>query len=135
MCICVCAACCYTVFLYSTRDEIVPHRPPLTAERLAQIWDEHPEPVVLELLWEIHRLRSTISRANQVRRFLEPHGHGVLPGPVWECFNRELAAEPCLTDPPTERQRAMVDAILERRRREKRKPIAPEAPTACLRLQ
>lgn len=39
-------------------------RPPLTAARLAQIWDEFPHPIVLELLWEIHRLRSTISRAN-----------------------------------------------------------------------
>lgn len=49
---------------------IVPHRPPLTAARLAEIWDQHPGPVVLELLREIHRLRATISRADQVRRMI-----------------------------------------------------------------
>lgn len=93
----------------------MPHRPPLTAERLAQIWDEHPDPVVLELLWEIHRLRATISRANQIRAFLSPNGSGVVPGSVWQCFMRELDAEPCLTDSPTPRQQAMVDRILDRK--------------------
>lgn len=93
----------------------MPHRPPLTAERLAQIWDEHPEPVVLELLWEIHRLRATISRANQIRAFLSPSGSGVIPGSVWQCFMRELDAEPCLTDQPTARQQAVVDQIVGRR--------------------
>lgn len=32
-------------------------RPPLTAARLAEICDENPVPVVLQLLWEFHRLR------------------------------------------------------------------------------
>lgn len=89
----------------------MPHRPPLTAERLSQIWDEHPGPVVLELLWEIHRLRATISRADQVRRFMGPAGNYSVPGPVWECFNRELDAEPCLTDRPTPRQQAVIDRL------------------------
>ncbi|WP_321947194.1 hypothetical protein [Paraburkholderia sp. J10-1] len=93
----------------------MPHRPPLTAERLAQIWDEHPEPVVLALLWEIHRMRATISRANQIRVFLSPNGSGVIPGSVWQCFECELDAEPCLTDRPTKRQQAVVDRIVGRR--------------------
>jgi len=48
----------------------MPNRAPLTAARLAQIADEHRSPVVLELLWEIHRLRSTTLRADQIRRML-----------------------------------------------------------------
>ncbi|QBR00497.1 hypothetical protein [Paraburkholderia pallida] len=94
----------------------MPHRPPLTAARLAQIWNEHPEPIVLELLWEIHRLRSTILRANQVRRFMGPDGTYNVPGPVWECFNRELDVEPCLTDEPTPRQQAVIDGSGKRSR-------------------
>jgi hypothetical protein len=93
----------------------VPHRPPLTATRLAQIWDEHPSPVVLELLWEIHRLRATISRADQVRKCLGPNGSHGVPSSVWECFNRQLDAEPCVTDTPTQRQQAKIDSIVNRR--------------------
>lgn len=95
----------------------MPHRPPLTAARLAQIWDEHPDPVVLELLWEIHRLRATISRANQIRQFMGPHGLHSPPNVVWECFVRELDAEPCLTDPATPRQKVITDKLLDRPRR------------------
>ncbi|MEM5325155.1 hypothetical protein VSR34_00905 [Paraburkholderia sp. JHI2823] len=69
---------------------------------------------MLELLWEIHRLRATIARADQVRKFMGPHGLHSVPGPVWECFNRELDAEPCLTDPLTARQRALVDRLIDR---------------------
>ena len=93
----------------------MPHRPPLTAARLAEIWDQHPDPVVLELLWEIHRLRATISRANQVRQFLGARGAHTVPGPVWECFVRDLDAEPCLTDPPTERQKTVIDKLVDQR--------------------
>ncbi|WP_027818858.1 hypothetical protein [Paraburkholderia bannensis] len=75
---------------------------------------------MLELLWEIHRLRSTIRRANQVRHFIGEH-HGGVPYSVWECFERELAAEPCLTDPPTPRQRAIVDGMVARREAERKK--------------
>lgn len=85
------------------------HHAPLPAARLAEIYDQHPTPVVLELLWEIHRLRATVSRANQVRAFLAPHGHGVIPTSVWECFNNELDTEPLLTDPPTPRQQKLID--------------------------
>ncbi|QBQ98159.1 hypothetical protein [Paraburkholderia pallida] len=97
-------------------EQPMPHRAPLTAERLAAIWDNHPEPIVLELLWEIHRLRATISRANQIRAFLAPGGHGNIPGSVWECFKRELDAEPCLQDKPTPRQHAAIDRIVRRPR-------------------
>ncbi|QNB11547.1 hypothetical protein G5S35_08115 [Paraburkholderia tropica] len=64
---------------------------------------------MLELLWEIRRLRATVSRANQIPAFLAPHGHGVIATSVWECFNNELDAEPLLTDPPTPRQEKLID--------------------------
>ncbi|MEQ0775877.1 hypothetical protein ABLT15_26585 [Paraburkholderia tropica] len=91
------------------------HKPPLTAARLAQIWDEHPSPIVLELLWEIHRLRATVSRAQQIRCLIGKGG-GSVPSTVWSCFERELDAEPCLTDPNTPRQQALVDGIGRRTR-------------------
>ena len=93
----------------------MPHRPPLTAARLAAIWDEFLQPVVLELLWEIHRLHATIMRAHQIRSLLGPRGSGVVPSTVWSCFERELDAEPCLTDKPTPRQQAMIDSVVSRR--------------------
>jgi hypothetical protein len=92
----------------------VPHRPPLTAGRLAQIWDEHPGPVVLELRWEIHRLRATVSCANQVRRMIGKSGEALVPGSIWACFEQELDAEPCLTDKPTTWQPAVVEKLIER---------------------
>ncbi len=93
----------------------MPHRPPLTAARLAEIWGECPDPLVLELLWEIHRLRSTITRAQQIRSLLGSGGSGVVPSTVWSCFERELDNEPCLRDKPTPRQQAIIDRILSRR--------------------
>lgn len=90
------------------------HRAPLNAQRLAEIYDENPTPVVLELLWEIHRLRATVSRADQIRHMIGKRGDSLVPGSVWSCFERELDAEPCLTDPPTPRQRALLDKLIER---------------------
>jgi hypothetical protein len=89
------------------------HRDPLTAARLAQIYDENPTPVVLELLWEIHRLRATISRCNQIRHMVKRAAAAHVPGAVWSCFENELDAEPCLSDPPTKRQQAQMDAVVE----------------------
>lgn len=79
------------------------HRAPLTAARLAQIYDEQPTAIVLELLWEIHRLRATILHADQVLRSIghQPAGVSLV---VWEAFVRRIEAEPCLHDPRTPRQ-------------------------------
>jgi hypothetical protein len=66
---------------------------------------------VLELLWETHRLRSTIARANQVRHFLSPGGHGVIPNSVWEHLRNELNAGPCLENKPAPRRQAQIDSI------------------------
>jgi hypothetical protein len=81
----------------------MPHRPPLTAAKLAELYDRNPSPEVLDLLWEIHRLRATVLRADQIRRVLRHCPAGV-PNVLWEAFQHELDAEPCLSDPPTPRQ-------------------------------
>jgi hypothetical protein len=101
----------------------MPHRPPLTADQLAQIYDDYPMPVVADLLWEIHRLRETIRRADQIRKMIKTAPVGV-PIIVWELFEKELDAEPCLTDRPTPRKKvgldrldALADARAEKRRR------------------
>lgn len=86
----------------------MPHRAPLTAAQLAQIYVEHPTPVVLQLRWEIHRLRATILRTNQVLRSITVRPAGV-PQIVWEAFVREIDAEPCLHDPLTPRQKCDFD--------------------------
>ncbi|WP_321846454.1 hypothetical protein [Paraburkholderia bannensis] len=99
------------------------HLPPLTAAELADIYDRHPLPVVLQLLWEIHRLRSTIRRANQVRMMIGTRvGSANTPAGIWERFEQDLDAEPCLTDPLTPRQKGLLhegepQGRLRRRRR------------------
>lgn len=86
------------------------HRPPLTAADLAELYDREPTEIVLRLLQEIHRLRATILRAEQIRRMIGSGGSAFVAGSVWECFERELDSEPCLTDPPTPRQQKARDA-------------------------
>ncbi len=85
------------------------HRPPLTAAELAEIYDADPSENVLKLLREIHRLRATIMRADQIRKMIGSGGSAYVAGTVWECFERELDAEPCLTDPLTPRQQKLAD--------------------------
>lgn len=85
------------------------HRKPLTAAELAEIYDREPTETVLRLLREIHRLRATIMRADQVRKMIGKGGNAHIATSIWECFERELDAEPCLTDRPTQRQQKVSD--------------------------
>lgn len=70
--------------------------PRLTATRLRSLYLESPTPAVRELLWEIHRLRLLLLRADQLQRSM-----GVC-GPetsfILEIFRRELAGEPCIDE-------------------------------------
>jgi hypothetical protein len=100
----------HTVFCKSSMR----HRRPLTAAELADIWDRNPTDVVLTLLLEIHRLRATIGRADQIRRMIGNSGPAHVPTLVWECFENELNAEPCLSDPLTPRQQIRSDATVKR---------------------
>jgi hypothetical protein len=96
-------------YCIKSQYSVMRHRPPLTAAELAEIYDREPTPTVLRLLQEIHRLRSTIMRADQIRRMIGSYGTAYVAGTVWECFERELDAEPCLRDPPTPRQQKFID--------------------------
>lgn len=91
----------------------MPHRPPLIAARLAELYDREPTDAALELLWGIHRLRATVLRAYQVRRILR-HAPAAVPIALWEAFTRELDTEPCLRDPPTPRQQNVIDRMKRR---------------------
>lgn len=88
------------------------HRAPLSAARLAEIYDEQPTPIVLELEWEIHRLRATILLANQVLCCIGSQPAGV-PLVIWETFVRTIEAEPCLCDPRTPRQQRTLERMRE----------------------
>jgi hypothetical protein len=46
---------------------------PLTREHLRAIWECNPLPVVRRLLWEIHRLRALVLRANDFARMAAYH--------------------------------------------------------------
>jgi hypothetical protein len=106
----------------------MPHRPALHLAELAALWDAEPTPVVLSLLWEIHRLQATIRRAQQVREMIRSRP-GSVPDIVWLAFEKELDAEPCLTDGQTERQRKKIErwmARSEAERESKRKSEKPK---------
>src|SRR5215470_10308094 len=49
-------------------------RPPLTREQLKDMWQRTREPAVRILLWEIHRLRALVLRANDFVRQAKYHG-------------------------------------------------------------
>ncbi|MCP2091341.1 UNVERIFIED_ORG: hypothetical protein J2Y81_007428 [Paraburkholderia sediminicola] len=102
----------YCISIQSFFSTAMRHRRPLTAAELAEIYDHEPTETVLRLLQEIHRLRSTVIRADQVRRMIGKSGSAYVSGCVWECFEQELDAEPCLTDPPTPRQQKLHEAIM-----------------------
>jgi hypothetical protein len=81
------------------------HLPPMTASELAELYDQNPLPVVCRLLWEIYRLRATVLRSNQIRHAIGTRvGRANTVGGIWDLFETDLDAEPCLTDPPTPRQ-------------------------------
>jgi hypothetical protein len=75
----------------------VPFRPPLTLASLQSIQAANPDSEdVRTLLWEIKRMRSMLLRAEQLRdRFPKPGN--CLDG-VWDEFQRDLAAEPCVLE-------------------------------------
>lgn len=75
----------------------MPFKPPLTVETLQAIQERnHGSEDVRTLLWEIKRLRAMLLRADQLRdRFPKP---GNCLDAVWEEFQRDLAAEPCVTE-------------------------------------
>jgi hypothetical protein len=51
-----------------------PRSPPLTSDQLRGIWQRAPIPAVRRLLWEIHRLRALVLRANDFVRMATHRG-------------------------------------------------------------
>lgn len=76
---------------------VVPRfKPPLTIEQLSEIQSRRrTDPDVMALLWEIHRLHSTVSRADQLMRTIDESG-GVAHRMVADLMREDLKEEPCL---------------------------------------
>jgi hypothetical protein len=86
----------------------------LTAQDLAECWNECPTPAMRRVLKELARMHCTIKRANSVRQAvgdIAPRGVDPI---TWQCFIVQLSDEPCLTDTPTPRQLARSEAYLAR---------------------
>lgn len=96
----------------------MPQRDPLTAADLAEIGNT-ATPTERKLLWEIHRLRAVVLRANQVIEDASLGPQGV-PTLIWNAFVEEVKREPAVTDPRTPRQQAMIDAMREKLERERK---------------
>lgn len=75
----------------------MPFRDPLTAEELRAIRERQPwNPDVIDLLWEIKRMRSMLLRLNQVSGDLKrPTG---LMASIYDDLMAALAVEPCVTE-------------------------------------
>lgn len=70
-------------------------KPPLTLEQIKAIQDRHPnDPDVRALLWEIRRLFSIVSRADQLATSLPDHMGSV--GMIVGALKEQIANEPCL---------------------------------------
>ncbi|WP_432263275.1 hypothetical protein [Cupriavidus sp. TMH.W2] len=71
--------------------------PRLTATELRTIYERNPCAEVRELLWEIHRLRLLLLRANQLQAALDG-GCANSTEFILDIFRRELAGEPCVAE-------------------------------------
>lgn len=71
--------------------------PRLTASQLRAVFERNPCAEVRELLWEIHRLRLLVLRANQL---LETLGGNHPPATqfVKDILQQELEGEPCIEE-------------------------------------
>lgn len=75
------------------------HKPPLTKTQLQEIQQRRKDdPDVLALLWEIHRLRSIVLRADQLQRSIDGLGGGA--DMVLKVLRAELKNEPCVKEFP-----------------------------------
>ncbi len=71
--------------------------PRLTAPYLRALYQREPSPIVRELLWEVHRLRLLVLRANQLQQEMT----GAYPPAtqlMLEILRREYAGEPCIEE-------------------------------------
>ncbi|QGZ64370.1 hypothetical protein [Paraburkholderia acidisoli] len=88
----------------------IPPPAPLTATQLAAIYDARPNHTALRLLHDIQQLHALIFRARQIHGMIGRR-QGKVPPDMWEAFGIAVNTEPCLTDPPTQRQQARIDRM------------------------
>ncbi len=71
--------------------------PKLTAEDLREIYRANRCPEVRALLWEIHRLRQLVVRANSLQQSI---GAGCYNSTLFirDCLRRDLEGEPCIAE-------------------------------------
>jgi hypothetical protein len=73
-------------------------RPKLTRSDLHEIGQRSNSPDVRALLWEIHRLRGLVLRADQLQQMLGEMGGA--QGLVLDSLRGELEGEPCVAEFP-----------------------------------
>jgi hypothetical protein len=73
-------------------------RPKLTRSDLHDIGQRNNSPEVVALLWEIHRLRALVLRADQLQRMLGEMGGA--QGLLLDSLRAELEGEPCVAEFP-----------------------------------
>jgi hypothetical protein len=83
----------YTVFLYSIVAMLF--KPPLTREHLHDIGARKDPQDIVELLWEIKRLRALALKIDQVQRSITVSGGMVL---LLESLREDLRNEPCVQE-------------------------------------
>lgn len=75
----------------------MPFRNPLTTEQLRAIRERQPwNPDVIDLLWEIKRMRSMLLRLHQVSGDLKRPAS--LVGEIYDDLMAALAVEPCVVE-------------------------------------
>jgi hypothetical protein len=76
-----------------------PARPPLSKLELQEIQTRRRgDADIMALLWGIHRMRGTLSFADQLQRELGPMGGP--QGMILEALRARLEHEPCITEFP-----------------------------------
>jgi len=70
-------------------------KPPLTRDRLHEIGQRKDPEDIIELLWEIKRLRAMALKINQVQRNITVNGGMAL---LLESLRADLQQEPCIIE-------------------------------------
>ena len=68
---------------------------PMTAEQLREIGQRKDPADIVPLLWEIHRLRALVLRADQLQKGL---GEAAPSQIILTVFRQELEGEPCIAE-------------------------------------
>ena len=78
----------------------MPKHRPLTRDQLRTVYELSPTPAVKRLLWEVHRLRAVVLRANDLVRTIDYNGTKLDPasGLALKGLREALEAEPVVLE-------------------------------------